>query len=63
MHGKDPRVGRNFAMFVSCQDAETQQQVFTALAEDGSVLFPLNDGFGMIEDRFEIRRTIALEAA
>lgn len=60
--GDDPRVGHNFAMFVSCSDAEKQQQVFAALAEGGRVLFPLNEGFGMIEDRFEIRWMIALDA-
>ncbi len=59
--GNDPRVGQNFAMFVTCPDAERQGKVFAALEEGGRVLFPLDEGFGMIEDRFEIRWMIALE--
>lgn len=57
----EPRAGENFAMFVSCPNAEKQQKVFEALVEGGKVMFPLNEGFGMLEDRFEIRWMIALE--
>ena len=60
--GNDPRVGHNFAMFVSCPDAESQRRIFAAMVDGGRVLFPLNDGFGMLEDRFQIRWMIALEA-
>jgi len=60
--GNDPRVGHNFAMFVSCRGADQQREVFTALADGGRILFPLNEGFAMIEDRFEIRWMIALDA-
>lgn len=61
--GKDPRNGRNFAMFVSCTSPEEQEQVFAALSKGGRVLFPLADGFGMLEDPFEVWWMIALEAA
>ena len=59
--GKDPQVGHNFAMFVSCPDEDKQQQIFSTLSEGGRVMFPLNGGFGMVEDQFEIRWMIALD--
>ena len=58
--GKDPRVGENVALFVLCSDPGEQQKIFTALADGGNVLFPLNEGFGMVVDRFEQRWMIAL---
>lgn len=57
--GKDPVIGQNFSMFLTIPDAERQGEVFEALAEGGSVIFPLNQGFGMVEDRFGIRWMIA----
>jgi len=44
-------------------DGGEQERVFTALGREGRVLFPLSDGFGMVEDRFQIRWMIALETA
>ena len=59
--GRELQVGHNFAMFLSCRDAETQQRIFSALAEGGRVLFQLDRGFGMLEDQFQIRWMIALD--
>ena len=56
----DPRIGENFAMFVTCPTPERQKEVFEALAAGGRVLFPLAEGFGMVEDRFQIRWMIAV---
>ncbi len=61
--GNDPAVGQNFALFVGCADAGEQQRVFTALEEGGRVLFPLSEGFGMVEDRFAFRWMITLAAS
>ena len=59
--GKDQRVGENVALFVVFDSPEDQERVFATMAEDGNVLFPLDHGFGMLEDRFQIRWMMALE--
>lgn len=60
--GKDPQVGENVAMFVSCSGADEQRRVFDMLAEGGKVMFPLEGGFGMVEDRYRFWWMIALDA-
>ena len=57
--GKDPVIGQNFSMFLTVPDVERQGRIFDALGDGGSVIFPLNQGFGMVEDRFGIRWMIA----
>jgi PhnB protein len=59
--GKDLRPGENFALFVSFPDAARQQHVYSELSRGGKVLFPLQDGFGMVEDRYKVRWMLALE--
>jgi PhnB protein len=58
--GKDPQVGHNFAMFLTCDDDEQQGRIFSTLQEGGRVMVPLDGGFGMLEDRFGIRWMIGL---
>lgn len=53
--------GTNFALFVAFGGAEKQKQVFEALGEGGHVMMPLNEGFGMLEDRYKVRWMLALE--
>ena len=57
--GNDQRIGQNIALFLLCESSDEQERVFAALAEGGQVVFPLEGGFGMVEDRFEIRWMVA----
>lgn len=56
------RAGNNFSMFVAFSDPSEHRRAFEALSADGRVLMPLDDGFGMLEDRFRVRWMLALEA-
>ncbi len=55
--------GSNFAMFVTFSDPSEQARTFEELGRDGRVLMPLREGFGMLQDRFEVRWMLALEEA
>ena len=53
------------SIFVDCDSVEELEQVFTALAEGGSVLMPLDDygfssRFGWVSDRFGVSWQINL---
>lgn len=58
--GKDPSMGQNFAMFVSCRGHDEQRGVFEALSLGGRVLFPVEQGLGMVIDRFGIQWMIVV---
>ncbi len=47
--------GNNFSLFISFSDGEKRKQVFDALSADGNVMFPLDDNFGMVRDKFDIQ--------
>ena len=53
--------GSNFSLFVSFSDRSEQEKVYQQLAEGGEIIMPLDDAFGMVQDRFEIRWMVALE--
>ena len=55
------KVGSNISMFVAFKDMSFRQQVFEQLAEGGKVLFPLDDAFGMVRDRYDIQWMLAAE--
>ncbi len=47
--------GGNVCLHVVFADESTKIRVFEAFAEGGKVLFPLDDNFGMLEDKYGIR--------
>lgn len=47
--------GTNFSLFVAISDVQERKTVFEKLSEDGSVMFPLDDNFGMLRDKFGIQ--------
>ncbi len=53
--------GRNFALFMICSDKEEQATLFAKLTEGGKVTFPLENGFGMLTDKFGIQWMLAGE--
>lgn len=52
-------VGKNFALFVKFSDGEEQTKVFEALSVGGNITFPLENGFGMVSDKYGIQWMLA----
>ena len=53
--GFDVNPGNNISLFVVFDDASTKREAFKDLAEGGKVLFPLDDNFGMLSDRYGVQ--------
>lgn len=51
--------GSNFALFVVFSESEEQDQVFSKLSKGGKIQFPLENGFGMLVDKFGIQWMLA----
>ena len=49
------KAGSNFALFVIFENINEQKESFNKLAKDGNVLFPLENNFGMVVDKFGIQ--------
>lgn len=47
--------GSNFALFVVFSDKAEKEKIFAKLSEDGTVLYPIEDNFGMVMDKFGIQ--------
>ena len=47
--------GNNFSLFISFSDAEIRKKVFDLLSENGVIMFPLDENFGMVRDRFGVQ--------
>lgn len=53
--------GTNFSLFVSFSDKLERIGIFNALSQDGQILFPLDDNFGMVKDKFGIQWMLSLK--
>jgi PhnB protein len=49
------KVGTNISSFVSFMDKSEKESVFKTLSESGKILFPLDDNFGMLQDKYGIQ--------
>lgn len=47
--------GSNVSMFVAFSDKMERQRIFEALEQEGDTIFPLDDNFGMLKDRFGVQ--------
>ena len=47
--------GNNISLFLAFPDKKEKKHVFRALRQNGKVLFPLDDNFGMLEDQYGIQ--------
>ncbi|MEM6629557.1 MAG: VOC family protein [Bacteroidota bacterium] len=47
--------GSNMSLFVAFTDPEERKTIFQALADQGEILFPLDDNYGMLKDAFGIQ--------
>lgn len=54
-------IGNNISLFVSFADTSFRKQVFDKLAEGGKVMFPLDENFGMLRDKFGIQWMLVSE--
>jgi len=61
--GNETITGSNFSLFCTFEDATQQQSVFEQLLSGGKVMFPLENGFGMLTDQYGIYWMLALEEA
>ena len=53
--GQEVQMGTNMSLFVVFADASTKKSVFDKLAVGGQVLFPLDDNFGMLKDKYGVQ--------
>jgi len=47
--------GTNFSLFVYFSDAKFKKEAFQELSKEGTVLFPLDENFGMLKDIYGIQ--------
>ncbi|MEM9391860.1 MAG: VOC family protein [Bacteroidota bacterium] len=52
-------VGSNISMFVSFDNKSDRRNVFEELSKEGKVLFPLDDKFGMLRDKYDLQWMLA----
>ena len=53
--GQPVTIGSNISLFVSFTDKAMRKNVFDKLAGEGKILFPLEDNFGMLKDKFGLQ--------
>ncbi len=51
--------GSNFALFLSFSDEKEQAAIFSKLSDSGAVSFPLENGSGMLSDKFGVQWMLA----
>lgn len=47
--------GNNISLFLSFSDKKLRKDAFTNLSEDGNIMFPLDENFGMLKDKYGIQ--------
>lgn len=47
--------GNNISLYITFPDQASQHACFNKLAAEGKVLFPINSGFGMIRDKYDVQ--------
>ena len=52
---------QRFSLFLTFSDASEQDRLFANLSNGGKVLMPIQNGFGMLRDRFEVQWMLAYE--
>ena len=52
---------QRFSLFLTLTDANEQERLFQDLSETGKILMPLQEGFGMVRDRFGIQWMVVYE--
>lgn len=47
--------GTNISLFLTFSDDERKKKTFKNLSEEGDILFPLDENFGMLRDKYGIQ--------
>ncbi len=55
MPGYETKIGTNISLFVVFSDKESKLVAFEKLSEGGKILFPLDDNFGMLKDKYDVQ--------
>ncbi len=53
--GHDVKLGTNISLYAVFPDKTSKEAAFNKLSEGGKVLFPLDDNFGMLKDKYSIQ--------
>ena len=56
------KTGSNFALFLVFSDPAEQENAFAKLSAGGKVTMPLEGGFGMLTDKYDIQWMLAFDA-
>lgn len=59
--GHEVKVGTNISLFVVFPDKPAKEEAFNKLADGGKVLFPLDDNFGMLKDKYGVQWMVVHE--
>ncbi len=61
MPGYEVLAGTNFSLFLRFENVEKKISVFDRLSAGGKVLFPIDDNFGMCQDKYGIQWMVVSE--
>jgi PhnB protein len=61
--GYEVQLGSHVSLFTALPNSEAQARIFSDLAEGGQILFPLENNFGMLKDKYGIQWMLSLEQA
>ena len=55
MPGYEVQQGTHISLYLTFQTETEKKRVFNALAEGGTIQFPIEDNFGMVKDKYGIQ--------
>ncbi|MDN5202669.1 VOC family protein [Fulvivirgaceae bacterium BMA10] len=51
----ETKIGSNVSLYAVFSDRQAKEQAFNKLLEGGKVLFPIEDNFGMLRDKYGVQ--------
>ncbi len=55
MPGYEVKIGTSISLYAVFQDKKSKEAAFNKLADEGKILFPLNENFGMLKDKYDVQ--------
>ncbi len=55
-------IGSNISLYVVFSDKQTKEEAFNKLSKGGKTLFPIEDNFGMLKDRYGVQWMLVHES-